>query len=153
MRNGLYSLCLLALLSVCGCSKKDSTSKTDLLTKGSWKVAAWTRTPGLGGTPGTFDFYSHFDPCEKDDYIAFSADGTFDQHNGALKCEPADPASIRGTWHLSNEETKLNTVLPPTTYHYPQLDNVEADILELTETTLDLVYYKNGVTYKMTLKR
>ena len=104
-------------------------SKTDMLTSGQWRIIAHTSNPGfdwnLDGTKET-DLYSVYEPCEKDNYVVFKKDGTFETNEGATKCFSSDPQSEAGTWSFVDNETKIN------------IDGDVATIEELTSTRMRL---------------
>jgi Lipocalin-like domain len=142
---------LLLLLFSASCSKSNSPSKTALLTTSMWRLVAFDIDPArnINGHDET-DMFQFYDPCERDDYIIFNADGTFEVNNGPQKCAPVDPQKIIGTWFLSGNDTKL--VISPANIYLP--DN--SDIIELSATAFTIVYYtraSNGtITRIHTLK-
>ena len=133
----LPAVCLVLLFA---CSKSGSSlSKTDLLTAHPWKIVADSILPGryLGGVLVT-DMYTAYESCEKDDYYAFSKDGTLEANNGPTKCSPSDHQFLKLTWFLEDGETKLR--LSPDQVFTIGIGS-PSDIVELTETEMILRWY------------
>ena len=133
------------LLAFASC-KKDSLSKTDLLTDADgWKMVSLTTDPAIvdpfTGTQIT-DLYAQFDACDKDDITTFSANGTFVSDEGATKCDPSDPQTTSGTWLLSADEKTIT------------IDGESWTISELSKSTLRVTYpwvdNSSGITYTWT---
>lgn len=96
-----------ALLVFAGCNKKDSpSSKTELLTSGSWKLTAVVSDNDANGTYETND-YASFSDCFKDNFFTFLAGGIAEINEGPVKCSPADPQIETGSWQLTQNETHL----------------------------------------------
>jgi len=136
---------LLLLLAFAAC-KKDSLSKTDMLTDASgWKMTALTTDPAfvnpITGTQIT-DLYAQFDACDKDDITTFNSNGTYVSDEGATKCDPSDPQTTSGTWLLSADE---NTIT---------VDGESWTIVELSKSTMKVSYPfvddSAGITYTWT---
>ena len=109
----LLVLIISGIFTQCKKEKDDETpqSKTDIITTGQWRIIAHTSSPGfdwnLDGTIET-DLYNVYEPCEKDNYLIFKKDGTYEANEGATKCFSTDPQSEAGTWQLVDNETKIN---------------------------------------------
>ncbi len=109
MKTTLVTCC--AILFLFACKKdKESKSKTELLTSGSWHVSAYTVDPAIDfdgdGTEET-NVYAIMDQCIKDDHTTFIADGSAELDEGATKCDPGDPQTISLTWSINQDETQL----------------------------------------------
>lgn len=103
-------VCVCAMC-VLACKKENDTrSRTDLLTTGSWHVAAYIIDPAIDynsdGTAET-DIYAIMDDCIKDDHTTFFANGTAELDEGATKCLPGDAQKTSLTWSIDKDETKL----------------------------------------------
>jgi hypothetical protein len=100
-------LTLVALTTLAASCKKDKTkSNTELMALAPWKlIKAEFKT----GTATTWtDITSSYAPCEKDDNYIFSANGTYENNEGASKCSPSDPQIIEtGNWGFADGETRL----------------------------------------------
>jgi hypothetical protein len=140
----IASLVIIALFSC----KKDKQTKTkgELLTSGSWHVSAYTVDPAMDwdgdGTDET-NVYTVMEQCIKDDHTTFHTDGTGELDEGATKCDDSDPQSLSLTWTLSQNDTKLT------------VEGIEYLIESLTETqlvikeieTISAVTYTHTVTF------
>ena len=89
----------------------DDKSKTEILTSGQWRITAITITPGIDldedGTVDT-DVYKFTEACDRDDYLVFSANGTYEDNEGATKCDTGDPQTASGNWAFNDNETKMS---------------------------------------------
>ena len=109
MKTTLVTCC--AILFLLACKKdKESKSKIELLTTGSWHVSAYTVDPAIDfdgdGTEET-NVYAVMDQCIKDDHTTFMANGSAQLDEGATKCDPGDPQTISLTWSINQDETQL----------------------------------------------
>jgi hypothetical protein len=117
------------------CKKKnDQKSKMTLLTQKPWVYAKFEEKINTGVWT---DDYPNWLSCEKDDQIIFRTNNTYEENEGATKCDPSDPQIISsGAWAFTNNETKITV-------------NVEVTIDQLDENTLIVssseVY--SGTTY------
>jgi hypothetical protein len=103
----IYTIFLFLLLAAC--SKKDKvavTSKTDLLTSGTWKLTALVSDDDGNGSYET-DVYAGFSGCFTDNYWTFKANGQLELNEGPTKCDPIDPQIQAATWQLTQNETHL----------------------------------------------
>ena len=122
----MKKLLLIAVVSVFAfyACKKDTVTKTDLLTQHSWKQTGFT----LNGV----SLYDSLDACEKDNIYTFSTSFTYKKDEGATKCNSTDPQTIEsGNWAFTSSESKLSVVPTGGT---PTV----SDILQLDENTLKL---------------
>ncbi len=122
-----------AILTAASCKKdnNDEKSKDDLLTSGSWKMAAWTIDPAVEIQGMTYtDLFAFLPDCSKDDFMTFDSDGTVVYDEGATKCDAGDPQTTTGTWMFNSDQTELTMA---------QTDSTEAYHLdELTDSKLQL---------------
>lgn len=119
------------LLLVAACKKDDAKvlTRTEMFTSGPWKQIAGTSTKQSDGS--VIDVYTGLQACKKDDEFIFLADKTFQQTEGASKCDPSHPQlSFTGTWSFSGNEDLLTVVSGTSGF--------SARILELTATTLKM---------------
>ncbi len=124
--------------------------RKSIITKGRFKLPMGGSNANLNGT-GTVikaDRMAlltagkwYFDPaqfpaCLADDYFQFRKDGTFDYKRGNVKCEAGvsdNNEIINNSWYFKNNQTVLHIK-----YNCNQCDEGEANIIELSETTLKL---------------
>ena len=116
-------------------------SKTELITKGSWKRTALVSNPAYDwNANGVFDtnILNTMFSCEKDNFETYQANGMVVTNEGATKCDSSDPQTWSVTWSFGDNETKLIWD-----------GNDVYTLLELTETTLKFqsTFTENGVTY------
>ena len=131
MKKTLLFLGTIAVLS--GCKKSDespatASSRTDLLTAKSWRLAAVTVT--ANGLPVPSSVF--IEDCDKDDTFKFNADKTLVQDAGASKCNTSDPQTQAGTWAFNSDQSKLTIAVPNSPL------NGDGDIKELTATSLHI---------------
>lgn len=139
MKKLLLSLTVLSLIGFSSCSDKktddpapSSKSRTELLTTAHWQLIAGTIVP-----PITIDIFGQIitisdilemegsEPCNKDDFQIFSADGTITNDEGPTKCDPADPQTTSGgKWAWMENETKLRVI-----------DDGDTTLITVTELT------------------
>ncbi len=127
-----YIFVLLSLLI--GCTKTGETVQP--ISKSSLLVKKWKYTDIMAIAPGypLTSIYTSLESCKRDNYWEFKSDATFTVGEGLTKCKPTDPdANSTGTWSLFYNDTKMimTEVGKPA-------KNV--DILELTSTSLKLIY-------------
>lgn len=102
------ALVMMASMSAC---KKDSKSKTELLTNNSWKAKAAIINPAIdlfGTGELTTDLYANtffYPACTKDDFISFKDSGQVTTDEGPTKCDGADPQTITENWTFNSDET------------------------------------------------
>lgn len=111
-------------------AKKDSSkTRYDLLVNKKWQI-----TGESGYKNGVFvpDDFASWEDYEKDDYITFRDDLTYEQNQGPLK-KPGFQNSITdyGTWELTTSDKfiSFNSSVPGTT-------STSVKIIELTENKL-----------------
>ena len=124
MKKSISITALFFILLFVACNKKDTaTSKTELLTSGTWKLTAVVADEDGNGTYET-DRFATFLPCFIDNIWSFGASSVGTMDEGPTKCNPADPQTETYTWQLTQNET------------YLKIDNDEWKLEELTTSTL-----------------
>jgi hypothetical protein len=110
-------------LAFASCKNDDNTttpqptqSRTQLISAKNWFATGYTKN-GVDLWPKTSN-------CQKDDIIAFKADGTFIYDNGPTKCDPNDPQSYTTTWKFIDNDTKIVS------------DGDTTEVIELTATKM-----------------
>lgn len=91
----------LSFLVAGSCNKEDPPppTKTELLTKASWKFSVAT----VGGS----DVSAALQACQRDNIITFASNGSGTNDEGLSKCNPGDPQSNAFTWNFLTNETQL----------------------------------------------
>jgi len=128
---------------------EDSPSKTDLISKNTWKVTAFTVDPAYpifdenwNITGYSNDVFATMDDCSKDDTFKFNSDNTLKLDENASKCDPSDPQTSTGTWSFKSNEAILSFTIDG--------DTQDFTILELTESVLKLKYSETDGTESFT---
>ena len=130
------SFASLLVVSMVACKKDNDSpnnnqSKASLLAKAAWRQTAQEFKAAAGDFVPDPEF-ADMETCEKDNLTLFKANKTFEETEGATKCDPTDPTVVEsGTWELISNETKLRAVSGS--------DSYEATIETLNENTLRLV--------------
>ena len=104
-------LAIVPFVTLLSCNKTDkppinTQSKTQMLTTGSWKIAAIASDNDGNGSYET-DSYASFPTCLKDNFYTFKTGGALDMDEAAIKCDPADPQINTTSWLLSQNDTRL----------------------------------------------
>lgn len=140
---------LLSSFILFSCSKdntgRNTKSKTDLLSSGSWKTVAYTISPAYdweGTGVKISDIYATFEPCRRDDIITFKPNGEVTEDYKTLCSDSGGDATDTFNWKFSNNETALTLIYNPG-------EESNYKIVELSATTLKLsdTYTEDGVTY------
>lgn len=134
MKSIITILLGIALVSIVACSKKSSgTSRTELVTKATWRYENSGLDVNKDGFIDTSLPPGYVENCDKDNTLTFKSDGTGIMDEGASKCDPGNPQSSPFTWTFKNGETVIN---------FPSvvLSGISGDvtILKLTDTELDI---------------
>jgi hypothetical protein len=131
-------LLLFVSLSIIGCSKKDVSEEIPAPSiEGKWQ---FTKEGGIVSGQEVLTDYQHSAGCTKD-YTEILAGGVLKDHYFSSSCaESVDT----GNW------VKNNTTL---TLTYPGESPTNAEILELTATTLKVKIVTSGTTYISVLTR
>ena len=142
------------LTTSCKKDEEKPKSKEELLTGKKWQVKTAIIDPSIpvsaGGT--TTNLYNQIEPCFKDDYSVFNANGTFIDDAGGVKCDVGDAQTTSGTWLFNGDKTIV-------TLNYPASGGDAAfsmsfKILELSDSKLMYEiqddYLNNGTIYTIT---
>jgi hypothetical protein len=168
IRSGLLFLAVLLIMLVMqGCQKDsdpDLTGKA-LITSLNWKISSLegTYTVKLGNIPFLSDDFSLTDslaPCEKDDYVRFFQDNTFEVVDGGIRCDgsPQDGIIDAGTYQYDEENNRFFIdILEDDLEDLP--DDITIDpwfeVVELSPSrfslskSIDESFADNGVTYNV----
>jgi len=142
--TALLTLIAAFVLSIGACKKDAAKSKTELLTQSSWKVLKLEERTGAG--PWT-EVLPLPPACDRDNINIFRTNGTFEENEGATKCNPADPQIVStGSWSFITNETQLQVPGGPGTL----LLNID----QLDENTMVLSVPLSGgatITSRITL--
>jgi hypothetical protein len=134
----MYAIACIVLISSCKKDDEPSVPRSELLagkTSKSWKQTA--------GKENGSDYFSAYDDCDKDDLYVFRANKNFELNEGASKCDPDYPQIYdEGTWELKTNDTVIKILGDDS--------DLEASIVELTNTTLRIKYVNGGDTYEDT---
>lgn len=131
-----FALFCLLIAGAISCKKdKDKSSKIDALTTGNWK---WSKQEEKVNSGTYEDDVINWDACDKDDFIKFAKDKTYEYNEGATKCDPSDDQVIPGDWDFQDNETKLS--IDGEVWNIDQLDN-NALVLSASETFGSDTYY------------
>lgn len=126
-----FSLLALVMLMVTSCKKDDpvKTPKDYLTGRDCWKLVKFETKDSTGAFVDASALFIGTEACDIDDCNKFSADGKYEQNEGATKCDPSDTqVYTTGTWTLSSDSKKLTWVVDGETN--------EMDIQALTATDL-----------------
>jgi hypothetical protein len=108
--------------------KKDSKSRKEILTSGSWKLSSMK----MNGTAQAIQ------ACLLDDFYTFSTAGTYTFSPGAVKCSSSD-ISYSGVWSLSTDEK------------YLIVDGQSSTIIEFSESKVVITYLDGSDNMEMTM--
>ena len=134
----LLSLALLAgTLTIVSCEKDKEVSKTDLLTKSSWKVEDATIT---SSDPFLTALFEAFKNLIVNSQIKFNK-----SDSGNTYTVTDSSGSSSGTWEFSSNETKL-------IFDKGTSDETTYDILKLTSSELEVKYYDEDFEESVTMK-
>ena len=99
--------CVMAI-SIAGCKKSKTASKTDLIAKSSWKFDNAALDMDRNGTADAPVPPGFLQSCDTDNTITFNPDGTGIADEGATKCAPANPQTSNFTWTFKDNEQVIN---------------------------------------------
>ena len=150
-----------------GCDKDGGTDLAGkaLLTSVNWKIssAEGSFTVKLGGIPFLSDDFSltdSLDSCEKDDYIMFSPDNSFQMIDAGDRCSdsPEDGILETGTYEYDEENNRFAIdILADDLESLPDGISIDpwfevialnANVFKLTKT-IDESFTDKGVTYNV----
>jgi hypothetical protein len=98
----LFSFITVLLFTQCSKDDTPAPTKTDYITKGSWKFERAI----ANGT----DVSSQIPACFKDNTMTFATNGSGTISEGTTACVPPAPSDF--TWSFQNNETLLNLSTP-----------------------------------------
>ena len=103
---------LSAIIACCffiACKKDKAPTKTELLTKSSWKYESGGVDQDRNGTVDiSFAATGLLQPCILDNFGIFVSNGTGTSDEGATKCTPTAPQTAAFTWNFLNNEQNIN---------------------------------------------
>ena len=113
MRRNLIKLtAATALIVSIGACKKDNDnsggnkSRTELLTQAPWKTV--NQEFGNGSSWIVSPDWTNGEACEKDNILTVRTNMTWEETEGATKCDQDDPQIVdNGTWAWQENETKV----------------------------------------------
>lgn len=108
----LFSVITISAIFFSSCKKKedneDNSTRTELLTSGSWRLISFELVDTTGQTPPE-DGFELFDSCLTDNLTYYYVDGTRVIDEGQLKCNTNDPQTVlTDTWTFTNNETRIS---------------------------------------------
>ena len=105
-----FVLAFIICTGLLACKKEENLTKTELLSKQSWILRAYTSTRLSDGV--VVDAYAPMSDCYKDDQYVYNANMTYEGNAGATKCSAADPQVFStGSWQFKNNETVLERTI------------------------------------------
>ena len=128
-------LFLVGVVEAVACERKDVSSLA-VLTATKWHLSDYVFCPEEPPMPGEFNSVIDKEPCVRDDFTVFKADGTYVDDEGALRCDPRLPQARHFTWRYAAQGRELAMC-----YAAPgQIQEAETryKIITLTPTTLVL---------------
>ena len=150
---------VLPVLLFTGCQKKsdpdpNQTTKTDLLSKSTWKY----ENAGIDQDKnGTIDLaISTIAPgviltCQTDNILTFKSNNSGTVDEGATKCNTGDATTTSFNWNFADNETALNI-----SNNVFSIMNGKSKIVTLSETALtlsrDTTVFNSNVALVVTLK-
>ena len=156
--SSLIGILLFAVLFT-SCQKKsdpdpNQTTKTDLISKSTWKY----ENAGIDQDKnGTIDVaISTLAPnlilsCQTDNILSFKVNNSGTVDEGATKCNTADATTTNFNWNFADNETSLNI-----SNNVFSIMNGKSKIVTLTETALalsrDTLVFGSNVALVVTLK-
>src|SRR4051812_30503431 len=79
------------LIAIPGCKKQSpaADNKLTILTTGTWRLSYYM----VYTVTGSYNAYTTYPDCRKDDLIRFNKDGNEEINEGPTKCNSTDPQS------------------------------------------------------------
>ncbi len=103
MKSHFLILLFFSVVTFTACEKNNDDNqpktKTELISRANWKLAS--------ATVSGVDVTASIPGCQKDNTLAFAANGSGTSDEGATKCSSTDPQSSTFTWSFQNNETTL----------------------------------------------
>jgi hypothetical protein len=135
-----YKLLIGISFMMLSCSKdpEDDPAKITALTTGTWKLTGYMTDYNKDGSYEE-DTYSMLDPCLKDNFYTFQADGNEITDEGPVKCYATNPQTRTYPWSLIEHQSKLQ--FEGTTYN---VDELTTSSLKLNATLpYNIIYTRN----------
>ncbi|MFN2438954.1 MAG: hypothetical protein ABR503_07120 [Chitinophagaceae bacterium] len=105
-------ICSCFCLAFLGCQKDNSGSsaptKTELITKSSWKYDNAGIDIDKNGVIDIPPPAGTLEACATDNFLLLASNGTGNVDEGPTKCNAGSPQSVALTWSFANNETALN---------------------------------------------
>lgn len=107
-KRTVIAITILLSLSMYQCKKDDGNlpnplSREEMIAGKSSKSYKLTKQIFNG-----VDVTNDQDPCDRDDILKFKTNHTWEDHSGAIKCDPNDPDLIdSGEWHLNKTQDSI----------------------------------------------
>jgi hypothetical protein len=122
-----------SMLGVVACERKDLSIPLAQLTARRWRLSNYVFCMEEPTTPG--EQYRRLEPCVRDDFTVFKADGTYVDDEGTLQCRPDVPQARRFAWRFLSEGRELGMY-----YAEPgqKEEELRFKIITLSPTTLIL---------------
>ncbi len=145
MKSAFKILALLLVILVSSCKKEiqEKQNKIILLTKPSGWLTVKLETKGANGAWN--DITSNINIFDADNLLIFDPFNVWAINEGAIKLPGNGQVPIIGEWYFVDKETKIQLSQGGT-------DGNLLDIIELTETSLQIIVVSNGVTNRYTYK-
>lgn len=99
-------LFLVGVVGAVACERQ-KVSPLAVLTAPRWHLSDYVFCPEAPHLPGAYDPPADKEPCVRDDFTVFKADGTYVDNEGALQCTPRFPQARRFTWRFLSEGREL----------------------------------------------
>ena len=103
--------CFIIGVFISACSEKEADppapNKTELITASAWKYDNAGMDADRNGTIDV-SISSQLQPCQTDNTITFSGNGTGVVSEGSTKCDPNAPQNTPVTWSFANNEGSIN---------------------------------------------
>ncbi len=99
-------LFLAGVVAAVACERKEVSSLA-ILTVPRWHLSDYVFCPDAPPLPGAYDPPADKEPCVRDDFTVFKADGTYVDDEGALPCDPRFPQARRFAWRFLAEGREL----------------------------------------------
>lgn len=108
-----FPLALASCFVLFSCKKDNNNSnqstKTQLLTTGSWKYdSGGADLDHNGSIDLTLEFLNAVPSCLLDNIVTFKTDGSGVNDEGASKCDPSSPQTTSFNWNFVNNENAVN---------------------------------------------
>ncbi|MBC7425057.1 MAG: hypothetical protein H7321_00875 [Bacteroidia bacterium] len=142
----ICAVCATAILVAC--KKKDEKTidpipagptKTELISANEWIL----KDAVSNGT----SYYPFLQACQKDDSYRFLKTNILENYDNAIKCDAADPDTVKSNWSFYNNETQIIVDLKKFSYQDT------ADIQSLTSDKMVFIIDYIGSPLEITFKK